>query len=166
MSIGLESFEDSLRSLNVECVRVEPDAVAEAIVEVATEPAVGIPLERGGVRLPDSVSVDPAPAELDRAETGVTPASFAVANYGSVALPSRDDGSELVALYVDHHVVIVDERDVVADMEAAFDRFDGMARDGDDDVILATGPSATADMGELVRGAHGPSDVTVVLVED
>jgi L-lactate dehydrogenase complex protein LldG len=165
MSIGLESFEGSLTSLNVECVRVAPDGVAEAIAEVATEPAVGVSLERDRVRLPDGVSVDPAPAELDRAETGVTPASFAVANYGSVALPSRDDGSELVALYVNHHVVIVDESDVVADMEAAFDRFDRMARDGDD-VILATGPSATADMGALVRGAHGPSDVTVVLVED
>jgi len=40
-----------------------------------------------------------------------------------------------------------------------------MARDGDD-VILATGPSATADMGDLVLGAHGPRAVHALLLED
>lgn len=34
------------------------------------------------------------------------------------------------------------------------------------DAILATGPSATADMGALVQGVHGPRTVHVVLVED
>jgi len=31
---------------------------------------------------------------------------------------------------------------------------------------LATGPSATADMGALVRGAHGPERVHVLLIDD
>ncbi|MFB6362014.1 MAG: LUD domain-containing protein, partial [Halobacteriales archaeon] len=32
--------------------------------------------------------------------------------------------------------------------------------------VLTTGPSATADMGELVTGVHGPGDVHVVAVTD
>jgi L-lactate dehydrogenase complex protein LldG len=32
--------------------------------------------------------------------------------------------------------------------------------------VFATGPSATADMGELVYGAHGPREVAVLLVEE
>lgn len=166
MSTVLESFERSSASFDVDCISVEPGAVADAVADAATGPTVGVALDRGDVQLPESVTVDPTPAGLRRAETGVTPASFAIADYGSVALPSGADGSELVALYVDRHVAVLNESDVVPDMEAAFDRFDGMTRDGDDDVVLATGPSATADMGALVTGAHGPSEVTVVLVED
>jgi L-lactate dehydrogenase complex protein LldG len=32
--------------------------------------------------------------------------------------------------------------------------------------VLATGPSATADMGELVLGAHGPESVHVVILDE
>jgi len=30
---------------------------------------------------------------------------------------------------------------------------------------MATGPSATGDMGALVQGVHGPSEVHVIVVE-
>jgi L-lactate dehydrogenase complex protein LldG len=165
MSTEFDSFERSSTSVGVECVRAEPETVDAVVADLVVEPAVGVPLGRADAGLPDAVTVDPTPAELQRAKTGVTPASFAVADYGSLALPSRGDGSELVALYADRHVVVVDERDIVPDMDAAFDRFDAAIRRGDDDAIIATGPSATADMGALVTGAHGPSEVTVVVVE-
>jgi L-lactate dehydrogenase complex protein LldG len=38
-------------------------------------------------------------------------------------------------------------------------------REDGTDVIVATGPSATADMGALVTGAHGPKAVHAVLVD-
>ena len=40
------------------------------------------------------------------------------------------------------------------------------SHEGNKSVVLATGPSATADMGTLVHGVHGPKDVHVVLVTD
>ncbi|MFC6964798.1 LUD domain-containing protein [Halocatena marina] len=166
MPTHLESFERSSASVGVECISAKPEKVADAITDIATGPTVGVSPEHEDVRLPDTVAVDPTPAELNRVEIGVTPASFAVADCGSVALLSGDNGSELVSLYVDHYVAVVDERDIVPNMEAAFDRFDAMSGTGDDDVILATGPSATADMGALVTGAHGPSKGIVVVVED
>lgn len=51
-------------------------------------------------------------------------------------------------------------------MDATFDRLAEDIRGGTGQAIIATGPSATADMGGLVKGAHGPIDVTVVLLED
>ena len=111
-------------------------------------------------------SVDPTPAALERAETGVTPATFGVANYGSVLLPSTADGAEAVSLYPKLHVPVVRASDVLPDLPEAMDRFGDMARADDASTIVATGPSATADMGELVLGAHGPEAVHVVVLDE
>lgn len=166
MSTEIHSLERSLASVDVEMVRVPPAAVGAAVDDFVTGPAVGVAPDREDVQLPESVTVDPTPAALEMATTGVTPAAFAVADYGSVVLPSTPAGSELVSLFVDRHVVVLDEAEVVPDMEAAFDRFQDDIPDAFGDAIVATGPSATADMGALVKGAHGPSQVRVVVVED
>jgi L-lactate dehydrogenase complex protein LldG len=166
MSTRFDSFEQSLTKVDVECAHVGPEEVADAVTDFVSEPAVGVPLHRDDIGLPPGVTVDPTPAELKRAVTGVTPAAFAIADYGSLVLPSTDEGSELVSLYVDRHVAVLDERDIVPTMEAAFERFDDAIGAGVDDAILATGPSATADMGALVKGAHGPSQVYVTVVEE
>jgi len=71
-----------------------------------------------------------------------------------------------VSLYVDEHVAVVAASDILPDMDATFDRLAEDIRGGTGQAIIATGPSATADMGGLVKGAHGPIDVTVVLLED
>ena len=89
-----------------------------------------------------------------------------VSEYGSVAIESDAAGTEPVSLFVDRHVVILDETDIVANMPDAFGWLGPRARDESVDVIFATGPSATADMGGLVRGAHGPKEVHVVLLRD
>jgi L-lactate dehydrogenase complex protein LldG len=165
MSIDLQAFEQSLTSVGVAAARVPPDEVAAAIEQFTTGPTVGVSLDRDGVDLPDSVDVDPTAAALEEATTGVTPAAFGIADYGSLVLPSTDGGSELVSLFVDHHVAVLDEADVVPDMKAAFERFARDIPEAYGDAIIATGPSATADMGALVKGAHGPSEVRVVVVE-
>ncbi|UPM42681.1 LUD domain-containing protein [Halocatena salina] len=165
MSTEQQLFAESLESVGVETRRVPPAGVTDAIAELLVGDTVAVALDRDDVSIPDAVTVDPTPAELHAAQTGVTPAAFAIADYGSIVLPSTAVGSELVSLYVDHHIAIVDEQDIVADMEHAFDRFDREMPDAYGSAIVATGPSATADMGSLVTGAHGPSTVGVVVVE-
>lgn len=182
MSTDLHAFEQSLTSVDVASARVPPDEAAAAIDDFTTGPTVGVPLDRDDVSFPDSVTVDPTPAALAEATTGVTPAAFAIADYGSLVLPSTGGGSELVSLFVDRHVAVVEDReaprasergsgetasgDVVPDMETAFERFGEEIPEAYGDAIIATGPSATADMGALVKGAHGPSEVRVVVVEE
>lgn len=165
MSTDQQVFAESLANVGVEMRRVPPDDVDAAIEESHTGETVAVPVERDDITLPETVTIDPTPAELQTAQTGVTPAAFAIADYGSVVLPSTGSGSELVSLFVDHHVAIVDEQDIVSDMGRAFDRFGQDVPDAYGSAIIATGPSATADMGSLVTGAHGPSKVDVIVVE-
>jgi len=164
----VDSLVSAVTALDVPCERTTPEQFEATLAAHVEEPAVGVGLRDQSVSLDGTaVTVDPAPAALKAAHTGVTPAAFAVADYGSIVLPSTDDGAELVSLFVDRHVAVVDANDVVPGMEAAFERFEEHVADGAGAAsnIIATGPSATADMGELVLGAHGPSEVHVVVVE-
>lgn len=164
---SLDSLVSALDTLDVPCTRTTRDVFGETLTAQLSEPAVGVELEEMDVSLSETgVVVDPTPATLKAAKTGVTPASFAIADYGSVVIPGSSTGCELVSLFVDRHVAVVDATDVLPGMEAAFDRFGRDFRERRESGIIATGPSATADMGALVRGAHGPSEVHVVVVED
>lgn len=139
---------------------------ADTVAEVTAEPAVGVALGVDGVSLADApVETDPSPADIESATTGVTPAGVGVADYGTVTLPSVDL-AELVALYCPRHVAVLPASDVVPDMPTAYERVGEEFAAGLDTQILATGPSATADMGELIQGVHGPTEVHVVVVED
>jgi len=158
-----DEFAAAVGEYDVELTRVAPDTATAVIADLVEGPAVGAPLPWEDATLPDGVTTDPTPAELDAAVTGVTGATLAVADYGSVFLPGSPDGAEPASLFPDLHVVVLRERDIVPDMATAFDRLGDRLRAGESGV-LATGPSATADMGELVRGAHGPRDVHGVVL--
>ena len=162
----VETFERSLERLEVDATRVAPSDVGDILSDVVRTPAVGVPLPFEGVDLPESVTTDPTPTELAAAATGVTPAGLGVADYGSVLVQSHPDGTEPVSLYPDLHVAVLGADDVVPGMPEAFEWFGNEVRAGRESAIIATGPSATADMGALVRGVHGPTEVHVVLVDE
>ena len=162
-----ESLAASLAGLDVDCERTTAAEFQETLTAHLRSPSVGVPLDGLDVSLSGTdVAIDPTPSALRAAHTGVTPASFAIADYGSIVLPSTTSGLELVSLYTDRHVAVLDEADILPDMDAAFDRFGASFRADAGSEIIATGPSATADMGALVRGAHGPREVHVIIVED
>lgn len=166
MSTDFRSLEESLTSVDVEASCVPPDDVTGAVDNFLRGEAVAATFDRDDITLPDAVTVDPTAAELEAASTGVTSGAFAIADYGSVVLPSTSKGNELVSLFVNRHVVVVDHRDIVADMERAHERFERDIPDEYGSAVIATGPSSTANMGALVKGAHGPREVRVVVVED
>ncbi|WP_254271347.1 LUD domain-containing protein [Haloarcula marina] len=166
----LGAFESSLSAYDVPVTTVSQTGFAAAVDEAVDPPAVGVALDGQfdgrDFSLDDTaVSVDPTPVELREATTGVTAAAFGVGDYGTLSLRLTDRGSELVSLFVDHHVVVLREEDVLATMDDAIAAVDADLRETRGSTIFATGPSATADMGALVRGAHGPKSVAVLLVE-
>jgi len=160
------TFADALEgqsTVHVTTASAFPDALESAI----DPPAVGTPLPYEGVSLADAgVETDFDLAALDAARTGVTPAGLGIAEYGTVTLVSNEAGTELASLYVDRHVAVLAASDLAPDMPAAYERIDDGVAAGEATQILATGPSATADMGELIRGVHGPHETHVVVVED
>jgi L-lactate dehydrogenase complex protein LldG len=140
---------------------------AATIDAAVAAPAVGTSVPYDGVSLAETVvERDPDLAAIDAARTGVTPAEIGVADYGTVTLPSTADGAELCSLYVDRHVAVLAESALVDGMGPAFECIAAQVASGAATQILATGPSATADMGELIRGVHGPHETHVVVVTD
>lgn len=162
----LETFRSSLGGTTT--VHTCPAADFEQVLpEALAEPAVGTSLPFDGVSLAETaVETDPSPRALEEAQTGVTPARHAIADYGTVTIPSDAAGSELVSLYAHRHVAVLPASAIAPDMRTAYERFAEDADAGVDSQVLATGPSATADMGTLVHGVHGPHEVHVVVLED
>jgi L-lactate dehydrogenase complex protein LldG len=171
MSQSRSRFETSLDELGVSITLSDRTSLPADIDDVITTPAVGVALDDALGLDADplaetAVAVDPTPAALRRATTGVTAASLAVADYGSLVLTMDDRASELVSLFVEEHVVLLRESDLMSDMEATIDTLEGRVTESGESAIVATGPSATADMGELVLGAHGPKEVHLIVVEE
>lgn len=147
--------------------RTEVDEFEAIVDEVIETPAVGVPLPFEGVSLePTAVDTDPSPSDVELARTGVTPAGFAVADYGSVSITADDTPIEVVSLYTSRHVAVVAASDVVETMVAGYDRLADDVTEGRDTQVFSTGPSSTADMGGMILGVHGPSETHVVVLED
>ncbi|PSQ10888.1 hypothetical protein BRC93_07695 [Halobacteriales archaeon QS_5_70_15] len=162
----VETFETSLDALDVTRARTAPDGLADALGDATVEPVVGAPLPYEGFSLPEWIPTHPTPGELREARTGVTGVGGAIAEYGTLIVQSRPGGDEPVSLYPERHVAVLRATDLVAGVPEALaflgEEFDA----GRDSAVFATGMSATADMGESVRGVHGPREVHVVIVED
>ena len=161
----LSRFLDRLGDFDVSYTRTDPDGVADAVAAALKRPAFGVTLPDGLGTLPPAVDTDWSPADLRSSATGVTPATLGIADYGSLVLPTTPDGVEPVSLFTDRHVAVVDARDVVSGMAEALSVLGERFRAERDSAIVATGPSATADMGALVKGAHGPMTVHAVVVD-
>lgn len=159
-------FEASLHGHGVGMTHVRKNNLQEKLEQVIEHPTVGIPLPFSNTDLPETVTLNPTPRELTAAKTGVTAAALGIADYGTIVLDSSADGTEPISLFPERHVAVLSANDIVVDMEAAFDHMAESIGSERRSVILATGPSATADMGALVTGAHGPKHVHVLLLED
>lgn len=93
-------------------------------------------------------------ARYDDYQFGITRASGAIAESGSIILDDDRTSHRLAALSPWVHVAVLEKREVhrtISDAIAAF---------GDSpNIIWCTGPSKTADVeGILIEGVHGPGD--------
>jgi L-lactate dehydrogenase complex protein LldG len=160
-----EQFVDRLEDFGVSWTITRPDEVEEAIETVATTPAVGVDPSFDGVSLPPDIEQELSPATLDAAATGITEAVLGVADYGSIVIPTTRSGIEPVSLFADQHIAVLRETDIVSGMDDALAEHGDAFRTDDWSGIIATGPSATADMGALVTGAHGPKTVHTIIIQ-
>lgn len=124
------------------------------------DPALWLQLQAA---FPASFKVE---TEFDRSRVddyafGITAASGAIAETGTVILTDRDTSSRLGALAPWVHVVLLRRDQIFLDIPAAV-----AALPQDPNVIWVTGPSKTADVeGILIEGVHGPGRQIALLVE-
>ncbi|MEM9954903.1 MAG: lactate utilization protein [Chloroflexota bacterium] len=101
-------------------------------------------------------------------QIGITGVDGALAGTGSLIVQSKAGQVRSVSLLPDHHIALVKSEQLVPDFETwvaqqrdkGFDAF----KDSSNTVIIS-GPSKTADIAqELIKGAHGPRKVHIILL--
>jgi L-lactate utilization protein LutC len=106
--------------------------------------------------------------QAEAAMIGITGASFAIAETGTLAMLSAPGRERLASLLPPLHVAIVAAEQVLPDL---FDLFDKLREAGHDalpsNLTLITGPSKTGDIElTLTTGVHGPGEWHVVVVRE
>ncbi len=110
------------------------------------------------------VKTNPTPDEMVNSPAGVTEAFAAVARTGSVCVDVGFQKTGMASLLAPLHIAVVASETIVPQPRDLF-REDvlggkGLARN----FVFITGPSATADMGPLVRGVHGPHRLHILVL--
>lgn len=95
---------------------------------------------------------------------GLTGASAALAATGSLVMMSGGGRHRLTSLLPDVHVVVLLASQIVLDLEQWIRSNPNAFREPSNTVIIS-GPSKTADIAqELIKGAHGPRQVQILLI--
>jgi L-lactate dehydrogenase complex protein LldG len=112
------------------------------------------------------VEARPEKKTLERCSVGITGCDALIAQTGSILITSRSAGGRSLSVLPPHHVVLATPDQLLPDLPEAFellrakysDRYPSFAG-------LITGPSRTGDIERiLVLGAHGPRNLTIILV--
>ena len=107
---------------------------------------------------------DPSAEELVNSPAGVTEAFAGVARTGSVCVDVAFQRTGMASLLAPLHIAVVAAETIVPQPRDLFrdDVLDGKGLSRS--FVFITGPSATADMGPLVRGVHGPHRLHIIVL--
>lgn len=153
---SVDSAVDVLRGAAAGSSRVatHPDPLVRAVIDRLGLPTLDV---AGGYDT----------AELEACPVALTGCDVLVAQTGSVVVTSRSTGGRALSVYSPHHVVIAPVERLVPDLPAAFERLAAIfGPDYPSMISFITGPSRTGDIERvIVLGAHGPKQLTVLLVD-
>jgi L-lactate dehydrogenase complex protein LldG len=154
---SVERVPRSAEALNNVLLRVT--AGSERIV--LAEPEELPPELLATFRTDPRIISDPTDDQLSTAQAGITEAFTAIARTGSIGV--RLKGMTAAAsLLAPLHVALLRAESIVGRPRELFaSGAPGLTQD----FVFITGPSATADMGPLVRGVHGPHKLHVIIIE-
>jgi hypothetical protein len=140
--------------------------VRDLVSELGATPDISIAPALADLRWPGDWTINSGPGrKIER--LSATMAVAGIAETGSVVLCSDPDSPTSLNFLPDVHVVVLRTSDIVSHAEDVWDRIVKGGKDWPRTVNMIAGPSRTADVGGIiVRPAHGPKDVHLVLVED
>jgi L-lactate dehydrogenase complex protein LldG len=91
-------------------------------------------------------------------------ASYALADTGTLVMLSSPQEARMISLLPPAHIAVVPRERILTGLDELFTILPDPAAQTSS-MVLITGPSRTADIEQiLVRGVHGPGQITVVVV--
>jgi L-lactate utilization protein LutC len=100
----------------------------------------------------------------EKADIGITSADYALSDTGTLVMIASPAEARLVSLLPPAHIAVVPVDRLLTGLDELF-MLVPMPADQSSSMVLITGPSRTADIEQiLVRGVHGPGQISVVLV--
>lgn len=96
-------------------------------------------------------------------DIGITGADYALADTGTLVMIASPGEQRLISLLPPAHIAVVPRDRILTGLDELF-TIVPLPADGASSLVLITGPSRTADIEQiLVRGVHGPGQITVVI---
>jgi L-lactate dehydrogenase complex protein LldG len=108
---------------------------------------------------------NPDKEQLKFTKTGVTDAFCGIASTGSVCIPAVQNLTSAVTMLTQKHIVVLNGNSIVPKPRDVFSENYLEGKGLKRSFSFITGPSATADMGPLVRGVHGPGKLHILVLE-
>ncbi|HLP14894.1 MAG TPA: LUD domain-containing protein [Bacteroidota bacterium] len=158
----------------VEIIPADAHALCAAVLNAASgdgciilsEPDDVDPDYFSEIRNASRVVTAPSNEQFKTALTGVTDAFCGIASTGSVCVTMSDHLTSPAGMLTRKHIVALMASAIVARPSDVFAE-DTRGRSGSArSFSFITGPSATADMGPLVRGVHGPGAIHIIVLDD
>lgn len=98
-------------------------------------------------------------------DIGITSADYALADTGTLVMLSSHNEARLISLLPPAHIAVVQRERILSGLDELFTILPNPAEQTSS-MVLITGPSRTADIEQiLVRGVHGPGNITVIVVD-
>lgn len=161
-----EAFRMNFQAVNGRVIETIADLVAlfrdqnclHGYCDPTLMPQVGEPLIAAGCQVETQYDRQ----RFDAYQFGITQASGAIAESGSLILDDTRTSDRLAALSPWIHVAVLDRTQIHPHIPAALQAL-GPSRN----IIWATGPSKTADVeGILIEGVHGPGEQVALVLND
>ncbi len=161
--VSIELFVDRVADYRAVVERCTPDDLAGLVASAVSGHSVVVP-QGLGFEVPGAV-VDHGltSAELDAIDAVVTEARVGIAETGTIVLDhGAGQGRRAITLVPDHHICVIRQEQVVADVPEAVALLDPQRPQ-----TWISGPSATSDIElDRVEGVHGPRHLHVIVVSD
>jgi L-lactate utilization protein LutC len=118
-----------------------------------------LPGVRSGIR-----EVGELMAVCAQADIGITSADYALSDTGTLVMMASPAEGRLVSLLPPAHLAVVPRERILTGLDELFTILPDPAA-LTSSMVLITGPSQTGDIEQtLIRGVHGPGEITVVIV--
>lgn len=168
------SMAERLEALAGRVIRVDsPEAAGVSVAEVLGNRTAIVSnspyLEECGItRLPGVRSGITERDQLRQlcaaADVGITSADYALSDTGTLVMLSSPEEARAISLLPPSHIAVLPCSRLLTGLDELFALLPEPAS-ARSSMVLITGPSRTADIEQiLVRGVHGPGDISVVLV--